>query len=161
MGWTCAAVAISSPNRIYTPRIDHAQYAYWDSICYWHASKRVFESSHSPWDFVDINFWLYQHQYYLILQFLNINQYYQKSQCYSILLILLNITDITQYYSILLKIVQNYSISPILPISNAKVILKWFWIVPGYYSSVWYSKSILLNITYIAQYYLSNITQYS
>ena len=33
-----------------------------------------------------------QHQYYLILQFLNITQYYQNAQYYSILLILLNIT---------------------------------------------------------------------
>ena len=67
----------------------------------WHANRRVFESWHSQWDFVGINFWLFQHQYYLILQFLNITQYYQKCTILPILPILLNITNITQYYSIL------------------------------------------------------------
>ena len=65
------------------------------------------------WGFVGTNFWLFQNQYYLILQFPNITQFYQNTQYYSIywyysiLLISLNITDVTQYYS-------YYSILPIL-----------------------------------------------
>ena len=175
----CCSYHIQPKQNIYTnTRIDVMHNMLSGITRCWHANRRVFESWHSQWDFVGINFWLFQHQYYLILQFLNITQYYQKCtilhnitnitqyyQYYSILPILLNITNITQYY-------QYYSIL------LANMILEWSWIVPGYYSSVpnitqyyqYYQYYIILpilhNITHqrftnITQYYISNITQYS
>ena len=161
------------------------------SITCWYASRLVSESWHRQLDFVGINLWLFQHQYYLILQ----------SEYYSILpkgTILLNITDNTQYfqyYSILhAKIAPGYysSVTNITnitnitqyyqyyPILHAKIAPGYYWIASGYYSSVtnitqyyqYYQYCIILpilhNITHqrftiITQYFFSNITlsQYS
>ena len=130
-----------------------------------------------------INFWLFQHQYNG-----NITWYYSCVSEYYLILpkctILLNITDITQYYwyySILLNITQYYSILLILlnitnitqynmlkcSSSDPELLLDITQVLP-----ILLNITIITNITYcyqyyksictnIIQYYISNITQYS
>ena len=143
MGRTCAqtAAAISSPNRLYT----RAQGSMPCTMCLvaWHTAGILANGCLSPNKVYGICWCHFLAVLALILLDTTVSEYYSMlSKC----TILLNITDITQYYSILLillTIVQYYSILLILLNitcqSDPGVILRRTW--------------ILLSVSNVTQYY--------
>ena len=147
MGWTCAAAAIFSPNRLYTPK----QVSMSCTICLvaWHAAGMLADGCSSP-DTL--------HGILLAPTFgyfsTNITWYYSFWK-------LLNITRNIEYCSILSKITQYYQYYSILPIllniaeyymlSDSGVILEWSWILLRCYQ--YYSISPILPIYQYYQYY--------
>ena len=121
----CCSYHIQPKQNIYTnTRIDVVHNMLSDITRCWHANRRVFESWHSPWDLLVSTFGCFSS---------NITWYYS-------FWILLNITiscpvQMAHYYTILHNITQYYSI--LLNITNMTqyYLLTWSWRDPKLFES--------------------------